>query len=361
MRNASNIIFSFLVILICLVANVNAQKLNLKKKMYETEISGYGLDYGKTYCIDFSRQQRVCKSAKSDSGEFEFLIQKNGETVQTIKSNVGSFTDKFWVYKGNLDKKNSDELVIVDYNGASNGLGVSYTTVYIFSDIKNGFNDLLRYPLEEFGERDNFIFDKSKSETLILATEWREYKNLDPKRGWGLYLVGRWFHLRNGKLKIAFDKPTLARRYTFGFEKERWETIGEYENNHRPYLWLKNPKTHKLYSEPKESAEKISTFTGKIEKYTEINLDDKYEREFTIRTNNNEKIICRFGLPYSGNEKEYQGKLSIKDFGLLPRNLAFPQSFSPLSIFDKLEGKKVKIESFQDEFNYKFIRLWFLE
>lgn len=343
--------------------NGQAQKLQQYKKMYETQIPGYGIeDLYNSYCINFSKTSRVCKSMKSVGGDVEILIQENGQTLQTIKSNIGSFTDRFWVYKGNLDKEFSDELVIVDFNSSSNGIMISHSTVYIFTDInKKDFQTYVKFPMEEFGENDNFIFDKKRNETLILATEWDGHTNFDKNRSWGLYLIGRWFRFRNKKLKPVFDKPNLARRYLFSFEKERWKTLDKDEMKPRPYLWLKNPNTRKFFSEPKENFEFISSQTGFIENYEETNIDDNIEREFTVHTDEGKTIICRFGFPNFSTKDKYEGKYSIGDFGILPRKFIFPYNFSPFSIFDKLKGKKVKIETYRDEFGRKFSYFWFVE
>ncbi|MBX7171364.1 MAG: hypothetical protein K1X72_10425 [Pyrinomonadaceae bacterium] len=321
--------------------------------MYETEISGYGLDYGKTYCIDFSRQQRVCKSANSDSGEFQFLIQENKKTVKTIKSNDYTFTDKFWVYKGNLDKKNSDELIIVNFNSASLGLGVTYFTAYIFPDIKNGFKSPLEFPLEEFGEKGNFIYDKKRNETLILVTYWDNFTNLDLKRvPWGTYLVGKWFHYRNGLLKPVFDKPTLARRLLNSFLYERGQTQ---DNPNAPYIWLQNKRTHQFLKEPNFVEKLIETNFGVVKSFE--------KGMFTLQLNSGE--ITNYGLGCCPADYDKTQRLTVKDFGILPQRFMYPSispdQFTPFIVFNNVVGKKVKLDTYQTNYHLKFIRLWFLE
>ncbi len=343
-----------LVSVLFLVKNSPAQKLTLFKKMYETQIADYGMESYPTFCIDFSRLRRVCKGAQSESGEIELLIQENKKTIRKVTTSDGTiFDNRFWVYQGNLDKSASDELIIVDYNGWSNGLGITYFTSYIFANTRNGFKKTLEFPLEEFGERGNFIYDKARNETLILVTYWDSFANLDLNRvPWGTYLTGKWFRYRQDLLQPVFAKPTLARRLLNSFMNERGNTS---DNSQAPYVWLQNKRTHRFFKEPKYVEKLIETKFGTVQNFA----DDT----FTLRLNSGETVSYTLGCCPADYDKT--PRLTVKDFGLWPQKFIYPSHFSdkftPLMVFDKVNGKKVKLEIYQTSYNLKFIRLWFFE
>ena len=197
-----------------LVINAEAKRLKQITERYEAKIEGYGIDdykFGKTNCVDFTKEKRVCKGYKSDDGVMYFIIQKNQETIITWQHPIGtgSYTEDFHVYYGDLDKNNLPELVVVSNVNTSNGLGVTQANIYISSEpLGKDLRKPLVFPIEEFGERGNFIFDSKRNETQILVTYWSSFDNLDKKRGYGTYLVGKWFRYRNGLLEPIFGKPT---------------------------------------------------------------------------------------------------------------------------------------------------------
>jgi len=354
-----------------LVANADAEKLRQLTKMYDAQIKGYGVseyEFGKTYCVDFTKNERVCKAYKSGDGGLYFIVQKNNETIETWEHppGTGNGTENFYVYYGDLDNDKSSELVVVSTTNVTNGRLVPTSNVYIMSEpIEENSSKPLVFPVEEFGEKDNFIFDAKRNETLILATEWDGYDDLDPKRLGGTYLVGRWFRYRRGLLRPALDKPILARRYLFSFEEERWQTLDDGDWKHRPYLWLKNKTTHKFYTEPKERSALVSKKYGTIEKYEEQSLFEECEiaRRFTIHLDSGETIIVSSEAPsiqIDDKKERWQNVVWVEDFGLLPQRVSLPFEFSPLSIFKKVEGKRVKLETYKDKYG-DYSRLWFLE
>jgi hypothetical protein len=188
------------------VENLRAQKLKQMTEMYETQLDGFGIgeyDFAKTYCIDFVKNKRVCKGYKIDDGGMSFVIQENEKTISVWShpDGTGNYTSNFYVFYGDLDKDKVAELVVVSNVNTTNGMGVPSANVYILSEsAESTIKKPLVFQIEEFGEKDNFIYDIKNNETLILATEWNSYSKLDLKRDKGLYLVGRWFRYKKGLL-----------------------------------------------------------------------------------------------------------------------------------------------------------------
>lgn len=356
--------------LVFLTPIVCSQRIKQLPGMYSADIEGYGVsdyEFGKTYCVNFTSNKRVCKGYKTGDGSMHFIVQKNEKTIRTWTHppGVGNGTGNFHVFYGDLDRDSFKELIVVSNVNTTSGMMVSSANAYILSGpIEEDFGEPVVFGLQEFGENDHFFFDHRRRETLILITEWNGYSTLDPKRGGGSYLVGRWFRYKNGQLSPALDKPILARRYLFSFERERWDTFGRNEWKHRPYLWLKHPTTHKFYREPKDESPPTATLWGTIEAYEETTLFDNYEstRKFRVRLDSGEVLVCSTGFPlmeYEREKPEWQGVISISSFGLLPQRIRLPAELSPKTLFHKVEGRRIRIETYRDEYS-QYHRFWFL-
>ena len=57
----------------------------------------------------------------------------------------------------------------------------------------------------------------------VLAARWRW--GHEPRRGDGLYLVGRWLGYVDGMLQPDPRRPTVARRYLYRFAAERGDAL----------------------------------------------------------------------------------------------------------------------------------------
>lgn len=279
---------------------------------------------------------------------------KKRKTLFSLDANlsVDSTTENFYAYRGDLNKDGKSEIVIADLQGVTNGVGISNYDINIFErDSEQNFHKTLTFPIREFGEKGNFIFDKFRNETLILVTYWDWFETLDRKRGDGFYLVGKWFRYRKKHLQPVFEKPTLARRYLNSFQELRWENYG---NPNAPYLWLTSKNTHRFFIEPKDSAKLVETKYGIVKS---IEGD-----EVTIRTEFGETSDYSFGC--CPVDFRITQRITIKDFGHLPRKFIYPNvfyNFSPSMVFETVKDKKVKLEVYETKYKLKYVRLWFLE
>ena len=55
-----------------------------------------------------------------------------------------------------------------------------------------------------------------------------------------MYLVGQWWHYDAGELRPVLDRPIIARRYLFSFERERGNMV---KLDRVPFQWLSHPST----------------------------------------------------------------------------------------------------------------------
>lgn len=339
------------------VENFQAQRLVSGGKPKESSVGGF--DSG--YCVNLSSKFRVCKAANYERGETKFLISKNNKILTTTDAPYYSLAccemKDFFALRGDLDKDGSAEIIIASLEGIGNGMGIASYKIHIFRDpTKFASEKPLIFSLQEFGEKGNFIFDKQKNETQILVTYWSSFENLDPNRGYGTYLVGKWFRYRNGLLEPVFEKPTLARRFLYSFGDEVRKT----QNNlFTPYLWLKIRKSHRFFAEPKENSKLVKTEHGAIKIYEQD--DEIYQRRLFIQTDSGRSLKGVYTFNSFGDKKEEENTVYITDIGLLKLKYTFPFEFNPSTYFEQIEGKRVRLETYLDKYNNKYTKLWLVE
>lgn len=338
------------------IVSANAQKLingGTPKAAVSTKTSA-------SHCVDLPKGISVCKYTENPADEDkepfgEFRIRKNLKTVGTIPASPqGQTTSKdFKAFYGDLDKNSSAEIVIAEFGGQSNGMGISYYGISILPDFETkGLQPAIKFNTEEFGADGTFVYDAKTKETLILVTDFNGLDNLSQKEG--TYFVGRFFRYQNGLLKPAADKPIYARRYTNSFEAERFRT----ENSSlRPWLWLNSPKAQKLKIDTEFSVKPLSSQTGVVEKFEKIKEESKTEdgetetveyEQIIVKYNSGETktIVLSKNPEYIERESDKQ-KIFPETFGMLPTNISLPKDVSPNLVLGNLEGKKVVINSYK--------------
>ncbi|MEK7723863.1 MAG: hypothetical protein AAB336_05910 [Acidobacteriota bacterium] len=347
--------FLFVLLILTFILSAHAQKLSYggKPKLFESKdgIKAHEVKFPNGILVrKFNR-----KTEDDKNGFFEISKGRNalGEIPASIS--IQSATDNFFAFYGDLDKNKSAELVVVDFDGQSLGLGVSYYTINIFPDFQTkSFQTPLTFQTTEFGKDGTFVYDAKANETLMLLTEWGGPDNLsDPKRGDGLYFVGRFFRYQNGLLKPAADKPIYARRYLYSFENERFRTD---KSPLRPFLWLNSPKSQKLKIDPEFSLKSLTSEIGVVEKVETINEigkgDDEGEKveikQFIVKLNSGEtKTIILSKNPENILLESDKGKIFPEIFGVLPSALSLPMDLNPTLVLGNLEGRKITLNTYQ--------------
>jgi hypothetical protein len=262
--------------------------------------------------------------------------------------------EDFWAYRGDLDKDGSPEVIIAALIGISNGMGISTFEINIFPGLaKAGDQKPLSFTIEEYGENGNFIFDAKRNETLILVTRWKWFDNLDLKRGDGTYLTGKWFRYKNGLLQPVYEKPTLARRLLYSFADEMNRT---WTGSRTPYHWLTSRNTHKFFEQPKERSELISVQSGTIRDSKTFEYGAK---GFVIQLDSGALIETKMGYNHrSGKDGD---RYIVTDFGLSKQRFVFPFDLEPEIVVKKITGRKVRLETYRDQYDYQYWQLWLLD
>lgn len=365
---------------------VRAGKLIDGGKPQPAQLQGFT----ESQCVAFPSKIKVCKARKVNSDDAligKFVILKDSQIIGTTDASLmQSSPELFSAFYGDINNDNAPELIVVDFNGSSNGLGVTYHTINIFQDFeKSGFSKPVSVSTYDFGAG-AFVYDKLKNETLILLTEWNDYEKLDPKPG--LYLVGRFYRFAQNHLTPATDKPILARRLLRSFDAQRIKDMDS-KNPLIPYNWLTAPATKKLKIDPEfsESVAAKQTENGTIEKIETIeetytpDADSSLKNPLKVKTTQMivrtesgaaRTFILKRDFPdvdLPENESiELPGdkdKYTISRFGWRSRQIAFAQGLGVAdyltdSQIAALRGTKVVlISENSNPADSKIYRIWF--
>lgn len=355
---------------------VSAQNGGLKGyQSVNTPVAGFG----EAFCAKLPDDLSVCKAVadRNEGNAAKYLVRRNEETLGEWKTEITMYSGvkDFEVLTGDLDGDGAAEIIVPQFDGASNGLGVNYYTLYILpKPAGKNFHAPLVLRAEEFGASGTFVFNSPTKTIDILITYWAndfELPNLaaaKTKAG-GTYFIGRWFRYQNGKVTPVFDKPVLARRYLKSFQNERDNR--ESDKNY-PFSWLQNKDTLQLKSDPEVSPKSLSTERGTITNYELrgiIKTDDDEEKleyeQYTIKLDSGKTISYVFAPSDIDEDLRKLKKPFINRIGFLPPRLILPAQVGVSNVFDVpgktgLIGKKVTLTTYPKDASLQTRRiLWF--
>lgn len=319
-----------LLLIVVLASTAFAQPNRLSKSGAPVPASVAGYDKG--HCITLPKNIRICKLLSDDKDTF--LIEKDGKSVGAWPGNASlGETSDFEVLSGDLDNDRKPELIVANHDGTSNGLGVDYWTIFIFPDPEfRQFTAPLTFSVEEYGSFGTFV--TSGGRVNILTTSW--VSNKDPKRrkGWGTYLVGQWWRYQSGELRPLLERPIIARRYLFSFERERTDTA---RHDRIPFLWLSNPSTEQVRTEfiTKQST---TSKSGVIQSVTR----EKELLKIEFKPDGEQSIVYIYPGTYRDDNKlDYLGDAAS---GRL-----YPANYLPSQPETWLKNKRATLRTYEDD------------
>jgi hypothetical protein len=185
------------------------------------------------------------------------------------------------------------------------------------------------------------------------------YDSIDRKRGWGQYLIGKWFRYRNEKLERIPQKPTLARRYLNSFADQR--NNGDFDLR-EPLIWLSDRRAHRLFREPEEMIKPIRVRYGTIEQ--EIQEDaPKDAVRLMIVSRDGQTIAGTINAPFDMEKSETQ--INISAVGDWRSRYLYPKTSSGIFRFSVFTGpvigQKVRLETYKREYGSEFTKMWLLD
>jgi hypothetical protein len=194
---------------------------------------------------------------------------------------------------------------------------------------------LISFTVREYGTGPGTFVKRSGQPGLaILSTEWEQYESLDPHRGSGTYLVGRWFRYAKGRLQP--EPGILARRLLNSFVDERSNDV-----EHQPYSYFANTKGRVLARDPSlGEGVALETLSGILERVT---ADDHGGADFELRLDDGRRITASFL-----NQSSHQPRERIDNVALAKLNRVLPQGVLPMAVVGDVTGRHVRLERYKD-------------
>lgn len=150
--------------------------------------------------------------------EYAFLIERPGRPLQVLPDSLmAGRLRSFDVITIDLDGDGTPERVLAAWNGQSNGLGVNRWTIRVFD---GDWKLIATLPdVSDWGDSSLVRAPAGRRGCDIAATSFVDSVNRQGVAG--ISFQARFHRLANGRLEEAADRPALARRYTFAFERQR--------------------------------------------------------------------------------------------------------------------------------------------
>jgi hypothetical protein len=185
---------------------------------------------GCTYssCATLSRTFEVCSctfstpEARPVGLRTELLVREKGREVSRWEGRSELVPpvspDDLEVRSGDLDGDGVEDFVVSVMQTISNGMAVRYDDVFILNG-RDPSRHTRAIEVEDFPMFGGVTHSKVDKRLRFLETRW--ISGSEPKRGGGLYMVGRWMRYDGTDLHPDPVRPIVCRRYLYNFENER--------------------------------------------------------------------------------------------------------------------------------------------
>lgn len=172
-------------------------------------------------CIGLADGRRVC-SCTGDTA-IVVRVEQGGRTAHEWPADGGlsGSPASLRAMTGDMDADGRPELIVSEWLDMSNGLGIRYYRLSIFSGADPA-RPPLRVHVDDFDPRGSFARPAGGGDCRLLATRWTELR--DPRRGEGMYFTGQWMRYRAARLEHEVERPLVVRRLLNSFRP--WEVPG---------------------------------------------------------------------------------------------------------------------------------------
>lgn len=168
-------------------------------------------------CVSLPDGRRVC--ACTGDTTIVMRVEQAGRTLHEWPADysLAGSEESLRVMTGDLDEDGRPELIVSEWMDMSNGLGIRYYGLSIFSGADPG-RAPLRVSLEDFVPAGSFTRPAGGGPCRLLATRWAELR--DARRGEGMYFTGQWMRYRDGRLEQDMERPVVVRRLLNSFRRD---------------------------------------------------------------------------------------------------------------------------------------------
>ena len=312
----------------------------------------------KSSCVAIEDDYQICKCVVEETTktDFDSFIIYNGKS-KIARWPAGAFMgddSNYEVMAYDFDNDGVNEIVVSNWVGTSNGMGVNYWEIFI-ARMKSMDSSPLTFSVEDYG-KGTFIKTPLKKDSCgIMTTSWDWAKS--PQGKDVLYFVGRFFRYSDGALAPAPDAPILSRRYLDSFAKERGKSLTE-NSQGAPLSWLNTSKTEERQIDPyfdNSTIKPASSIDGTVSSI-KIQTDTKsYEQTSLLEiTNNGKSQVYKLSGPLKYDDKSNW----IDRIGSESAEKLYPAGYEPENMTAWLANKNVRISTYRDNNNIIHNVLW---
>jgi hypothetical protein len=150
--------------------------------------------------------------------EYAFLIERPGQPLQVLPDDLMAGRHRsFDVISVDLDGDGTPERVLAAWNSQGNGLGVNRWTIRVFD---RDWKLIATLPdVSDWGDTSIVRASAGRRGCDIAVTSFVD--SVDGQGRAGISFQARFHRLGDGRMEEATDRPALARRYTFAFQRQR--------------------------------------------------------------------------------------------------------------------------------------------
>lgn len=168
-------------------------------------------------CIALPDGRRVC-SCTGDT-TIVMRVEQAGRTIHEWPADysMAGSEESLRALTGDLDQDGRPELIVSEWMDMSNGLGVRYFRLSIFSGADPS-RPPLQVNVDDFEPDGSFARPAGGGPCWLLATRWTELR--DARRGEGMYFAGQWMQYRDGRLEQDLQRRVVVRRLLNSFRRD---------------------------------------------------------------------------------------------------------------------------------------------
>jgi hypothetical protein len=197
--------------------------------------------FEKSYCIQISKSSRICAGMKTpDSVVAQIFYERDGSIIQQWDAPIDTFLSEsgLRVDTINMTGDGEGELIVGLMNSQSMGIAIQQWTIWAIT----GNTVSKPVKVDDYGIMSFLTKSNQSGKWYLLSTRWRD--GWEPKRGDGLYAVGKWYELSGGEFAPVSDRPQIQRRYLPSLERIRLHAFEQKKPT--PVIWYKDKRTRPI-------------------------------------------------------------------------------------------------------------------
>jgi hypothetical protein len=185
----------------------------------------------RSMCVATPDGRRVCSCTGDTTVVMRVISDGRTQHEWPADYSLAGSEQSLRVMTGDLDADGKPELIVSEWMDMSNGLGIRFYRLSIFSGADPARTPL-RVNVDDFDPAGSFVRSARGGPCWLIATRWTELR--DARRGEGMYFTGQWMRYRDGRLEQDLQRPVVVRRLLNSFRP--WDVPGG------PFAHFRDPR-----------------------------------------------------------------------------------------------------------------------